>query len=370
MTGSTTVILPENLAVLPDKVADLEALTGVHETRLDGIDTAIAELELLPASSWESITDKPSSFPPATHSHSFGEITGLSETLGTWDLLLIGLTDRVDALEANPVDSGSSSFTVLTANTVLESNKSYFASIADLICVLPNAPTIGDFVDLVTGNYSLRINHGNASQQVLNSTTLSPVGSDNGIILKPYSSIRLVFTSANLWVSHNRNRIVNNWSNSPTFNSTSEKRDFTATTSATLEFGTTVDQIQNGIKQPNGSHVVSGVLSNAASVPLLITLASPTVLREIKVWSGQGNVPLNGASNYWTPQIQIYRGTTINDPLIGDFTFTNNTGIEQSKTVNDSIGSNQYLFVCSGAPIGLLELEIFGFALAQGEISI
>jgi hypothetical protein len=105
VSESSIVVLPENLAVLPDKVADLEALTTVHGSRLDGIDLSILELGLLPTSvSWESITDKPTSFNPSTHSHTISDISGLE-----------GLTNN-----------GNITTTLLTANSALESNKQYF----------------------------------------------------------------------------------------------------------------------------------------------------------------------------------------------------------------------------------------------------
>lgn len=103
MSPPSLVILPENIALLPEKVSDLEALTTVHESRLDGIDVALTELVAPPSSiDWDAVTGKPTSFNPAPHSHSFGDITDLSATLGTQDLLLIDISERVDALESSP----------------------------------------------------------------------------------------------------------------------------------------------------------------------------------------------------------------------------------------------------------------------------
>jgi hypothetical protein len=131
MSETVVYALPENIALLPNRVSDLEALTAVHESRLDGLDTAIAELEALPTSvSWESITGKPLTFNPSTHSHVIGDIQGLDE------------------LSAN---NGDITTIPLAVNTTLESNKRYLSTVANLIHSLPSTPAIGAGISLSTG---------------------------------------------------------------------------------------------------------------------------------------------------------------------------------------------------------------------------
>jgi hypothetical protein len=345
MTGSTTLILPENLAVLPDKVAVLEALTGGHETRLDGIDTAIAELEALPTSvSWESITDKPLTFNPATHSHVIGDISGLE-----------GLTNN-----------GNITATLLAANTTLESNKQYFSTVANLVCTLPSSPSIGDVIHLSTGNYSLRVNHGNASQQVLNGSTLTVAGTLNGIILKPYADISLMFLGASLWKTSYRIRTINNWVDSFTETVASIK----PYTVEALEAYTYNASGNNPSFIADGNKTTSGLMRSGGGtlgeLRLRLTFPYPTLLTSFNYWLGQ----FNGAFNMPT-SVDVYTGATVTPTnLKGAISLSGASGV---RSIANSEYASQYVFnfkLSGSGSISVLELETVGTQIISGEIVV
>jgi hypothetical protein len=225
--GSNSVSVPEELLALPARATDTEQNIENISTILDGLDLVDTALDgrlttlegSISSPLWTDITGKPTSFSPSSHSHVIADTTGLPEDLTALSagLALLAsdlgdLAERVETLEgAAPVTGNSLAITPLVVNTTLESNKSYLATAANLVCTLPSAPSIGDIVTLSTGNFSLKVNHGNSLQQVLNNNTLSTVGGLNGIILKAYADISLVFLGANLWKTTYRARVVSNW---------------------------------------------------------------------------------------------------------------------------------------------------------------
>lgn len=102
MSEAVVYALPESIALLPDRVTDVEETLAIVGTDIVTLQGKVETLEsATPSSDWEDITDKPSTFPPSTHGHEFSDITGLSETLGTQDLLILDLTDRVETLESS-----------------------------------------------------------------------------------------------------------------------------------------------------------------------------------------------------------------------------------------------------------------------------
>ncbi|MFN7762548.1 MAG: hypothetical protein ACK5RE_18025 [Pseudanabaena sp.] len=345
VSESSIVVLPENLAVLPDKVADLEALTTVHGSRLDGIDLSILELGLLPTSvSWESITDKPTSFNPSTHSHTISDISGLE-----------GLTNN-----------GNITTTLLTANSALESNKQYFSTVANLVCALPSSPSIGDVIHLSTGNHSLRVNHGNASQQVLNGNTLTVVGTLNGIILKPYADISLVFLGSNLWRTGYRIRTVNNWVDSFTETVASIK----SYTVEALEAYTYNASGNNPSFIVDGNKTTSGLMRSGGGtlgeLRLRLTFPYPTLLTSFNYWLGQ----FNGAFNMPT-SVDVYTGATVTPAnLKGAISLSGSTG---TRNITNSEYASQYVFnfkLANSGSISVLELETVGTQIISGEIVV
>lgn len=370
MSETVVYALPENIAQLPNRVTSLESAQAENIVYFGNIETILTALENQSVSvAWNDISGKPTSFTPSAHTHAIADISGLSLELGAINTDAANLTDRVEALETStPVISGSIVAILLTANAVLESNKLYFATVTDLVCVLPSSPSIGDFVDIATGNYSLRINHGNASQQVLNNNTLTSIGVDNGIILKPYSSIRLVLVSTSLWVSHVKIRTVNNWEVQ-----TSQKASFTisALNNPFPAFGTTVANMINGAKVPSGG-LQDGLLAGNNEVNFLLTFPSPIKVKQLKIWSGQGNVGLGQASQYTLDSCTVYRGANTSSPVIGNFVFANECGVEQSKDINDTVTTSQIVIQAlqASSTLGILEIEIWQEGTGGSEITV
>ena len=202
--GISAVIDGENIAAIPEQILSLPNNLQAINLQLDLIEQAIADLAQDDVD-WAEILNKPPNFPPASHNHTIADVSLL-------DLELQSLDTRLDLLEsAPPPVSVISGYLPLSTNQTLEVNKKYLATVSGLICTLPSSPNIGDFVEISTGNFDLRVNHGNATQVVRNSSTNTVQGAENGIILKPYSAITLLFVGSNLWISAITNRVINNW---------------------------------------------------------------------------------------------------------------------------------------------------------------
>ncbi len=367
--------LPELITGLPNRVTTLESIAVTQSSRLDEIQ---GNLDGMVAPTWDNLTGKPLTFPPSAHIHSISEVANLATSLvslgsdiDSAELSILDLTSRVNTLESNPVAS-STSFIPINTNQVLEANKGYVSTANNLVCTLPANPAIGDFIDLVNGNFaSFKINHGNTSQSILNSNTQTTVGSDSGIILKPYASIRLVFMGANLWVSHNRNRTINNFS--PIVSeSTASLKSYTVTSpNANLNFGTTLNSIRNGIKQPTGNFQTDGLLHETSSLILDITTNEPIILDSFNLFNGQGNVNQGATSDYSVGSCQVL----VNGQVVQNYTFTNQTGVQQSRNLPANLSpsaSYQFIFnaVSGSNRLGILELELIGRGSTGGEVSV
>lgn len=354
--------LPELITGLPVRVSNLE----------NGFENMVTP-------NWINLIGKPEAFPPYAHSHSITDITGLSsqlEFLETVDTTiegnLIDLGDRITSLESNPI-GGSSKLTLLSANTQLESNTSYLATVNNLICLLPPNPLIGDYVDLFNGNFgSFRANHGNNSQFILNNSTITIAGNtESGIVLKAYASIRLVYMGANLWVSFSRLRTINNFSPVISEPTSTAKTYSVSSPNANLNFGTTVNSIRNGVKQPTGAFMTDGLLHETSSLTLNITTNESIILDSFNLFNGQGNLVLGGTSDYAVGSCQVL----INGQIVQSYSFLNQNGIQQSRNLPANLSpSSSFQFIFSSFPgsnrLGILELELFGRGSVGGEVSV
>jgi hypothetical protein len=88
---------------LPDgKATQEQAETGTdNETWMTPLRTAQAIAELAPPPTWESVTGKPSVFPPANHTHPTSEILGLDQSLSDLEAADVALGQRIDYLTEN-----------------------------------------------------------------------------------------------------------------------------------------------------------------------------------------------------------------------------------------------------------------------------
>lgn len=324
------VVDGENTIGLPQEILDLPNNVQAIDLQLEQIENQIQEVEeSIPT--WDTLTAKPETFPPSSHTHTAEQITGLS----------VGKT-----------------IILLSANTTLESNKSYLATVNNLVCSLPANPQIGDFVELFNGNFaSFRINHGNTSQSILNNSTLTSSGStDSGIILKLYGYIGLVFMGSNLWVNDNKYRTVNNWMTEGDTEYTPSTKTYTATA---LSASYTYFETYNVARLNSGGVIVT----NASSFGIIITFPFATQMTSFTGSYGQ----FNGAFNF-PSSVKIYRGTTVNaSNLIYDQGIANN----QSRTITDTTPSTNFLFLFDGSTTqSILSLAIQGMRKSGGEVSV
>ena len=90
-------------AAIPDGTAtQAEAATGTDNTKwMTPLRTAQAIAELAPPPTWDSVLNKPSVFPPESHTHLKSEITGLPADLAALSAADTALGQRIDYLAAN-----------------------------------------------------------------------------------------------------------------------------------------------------------------------------------------------------------------------------------------------------------------------------
>jgi hypothetical protein len=384
--GSNTAAIPELILNLPSIVSGLQGDVFGLNVDIEGLQSAIASLAL---PSWNEIQGKPQSFPPSSHNHAIEEIEGLQEILNQISLGVTGLEQGLEANTGNfaeidtdiaalnvrittientpPVLSGGGGITLLASNILLESGKEYLATIANLVCTLPNSPSIGDVITLRTGDFPLRINHGNTSQQVLNNSTLSMAGALNGIILKANADITLVSLGANLWKSSYRARTTNNWIDSFT-ESVASIKPYSPTPLETYTYnaaGNNVNLITDGNKTNSGVMRSGG--GTLGELRILLTFPYPTMLTSFNYWLGQ----FNGAFNMPTA-VDVYIGATVAPAnLKGAISLSGATGVRSLNTNTDF--STQYVFVFrlpNSGSISVLELEAVGRQIISGEIAV
>ncbi|MCA6588081.1 MAG: hypothetical protein IM531_02470 [Pseudanabaena sp. M090S1SP1A06QC] len=397
---SNTAPIPQNILLLPNQVMAIEQAIQYLN---DQISTGSLSV------SWDEITAKPTSFNPSSHNHEILEINGLttalnskassghnhsiSEVSGLTDTLnaksntghthsisnidglsttlssinseLTSIDGRLDTLETATSGSSSSSqnFISISANQALESNKNYFAATSGLVCAFPSSPSIGDILKLSTGNYSFRVNHGNGSQYVLNSFTNTSLGTDSGIILKPYSAIELIYQGSNLWVSGYRTRSINNWS-PPILETTASQKSYTATE---LEPYTYFESYRPNLLN-NGNFSI-GVTKNGGGttnqLQVLFTFPQPVNLTSFDYWLGQ----FNGLHNM--PQsCDVFIGNTVDvTKLIGSFNFPSHTG--RINLTNTQFSDTYVInFKSNSQTISVGEVQMIGKGTLGGEISV
>ena len=90
-------------AAIPDgKATQAEAEAGTDNDKwMTPLRTAQAIAELAPPPTWESVTGKPSVFPPANHTHPTSEVTGLDQNLAALEAADAALSQRIDYLTEN-----------------------------------------------------------------------------------------------------------------------------------------------------------------------------------------------------------------------------------------------------------------------------
>lgn len=90
-------------AAMPDgKATQEQAETGTdNSTWMTPLRTAQAIAELAPPPTWESVTGKPSVFPPESHTHPTSEILGLDQSLSDLEAADVALGQRIDYLTEN-----------------------------------------------------------------------------------------------------------------------------------------------------------------------------------------------------------------------------------------------------------------------------
>ncbi|PZU94931.1 MAG: hypothetical protein DCE90_14020 [Pseudanabaena sp.] len=337
LNESNTVPIPSQILALPNQFSLLE-------NDLSELELAVQGLEA-PTVNWDSIQNKPLSFNPSTHSHSITEITGLSTELTI-------ITDRLDDIEALP-QAGSEALSFLTQNSVL-ADGSYLSLVPNLVCTLPSQPDTGDRIALTAGNHNLQVRHGNGTNQIRNGANLTMLGADEGIILRPYSRIELIYLD-DKWISFERVGTVDN------FMSIYQVPYTVATDSFVDPFGTPLNNIFNGVKVPTGAFTTDGVMARQNILNLTLSFASPIIPRQLRLWGGQGNDSFGGAAQYGLSGITVYAGTSSSGQLLGTFTFSNLNGIEQVRDIVTNTSVSSLFLVCTGNAnnIGILELEVY-----------
>ena len=386
-----------NSVTIPLQILELPTKMGLIQTKLDDLgisdnsqSSRITALEIIPVTPliWENIANKPVTFNPNSHSHTIGDVTDLQTTLdgksntghahtvSNISFLadtLSSLDTRIVTLETAPiaVSSGGANIAV-SANRLLESNKSYVAVTSGLNLLLPSNPATGDKIELTTGNFDLKIEQ-NTNQVIQNLSTATTLGSAKGVILKPYSSICLVFIQAGLWISSFRSRIINNFE-PISIEPNSVLKPYTPTLfgSANLAYSTTIANINNNQLAAN-DYINNGLLADIPTVRVLAQFTSPIRLDIFEFYSGQGNVGTGSANDgYKVSTINIYSGSDLSN-LIGTFNPSNINGSKQTFTVNTSgFAYSAYIFEFTriGNGIGILELDLFGRSQIGGEVIV
>lgn len=331
--GNASTSIPAIILGLPDRVTAIEAIPPLS---LSATNTAIGALQL--------------------------SETSQNTAIGTIQTNVANLS----LLVSNPQSSNT---ILLAVDSILQSFKSYFASGANLTFTLPASPSIGDSIEISTGDYDLNLKHGNGVQRVLNNNTQTLIGASSGLILKPYSTIALTFNTGNLWVSKYRHRTINNYS-LPSIGAEQFIPVTLSAVNAVSQFGTNLGMIQNGIKTPTGS-LNDGYLSSQNFLNLVVTANTPFVLSRLKLWTGQGNVN-SGATSYRVDQVIAYDGSLNTSPILSTRTFANTSAVEQDRLIaNTAIAKNAYLLAFTSAVhIGILELECFGMPSLGSETSV
>jgi hypothetical protein len=139
-------------AVVPDgKATQLEAEAGTDNTKwMTPLRTAQAIAELAPPPTWDSVTGKPTSFPPATHTHATTDIIGLSAfivasapglSITTTTHIADGLTDTYSV---GGLASADPSAVLVSLNGVTQSpGTDYMVNLATSKIIFDDYPSAG-----------------------------------------------------------------------------------------------------------------------------------------------------------------------------------------------------------------------------------
>lgn len=384
VNGSNSVSIPEQILGLPSRLKTLEVDTGLNLSAIESINTVLNSsnsidveqnlrldaLEGISVSpSWGSITDKPTVITGLAtwESEIESEIVSISDGIAS-------LSGRVSTLESAAPSSSSASvaYTSLAIDSNLEINKSYLATVSGLTGTLPISPTIGDIISFSTGNFSFSIKHGNSSQRVLNNSTLTVAGANNGIVLKPYADVDIVCLGSNLWKTTYRARTINNFTPLGLESSDSLKAYTASSPNLSIAYGAALAFMHNGVKLPTGSYAGDGFLSNNSSGAIVITFAEAVILDSLKLWNGQGNYGVGASADYWIANMTIYAGNSAAGENLGNLVFANSTGTEQAKTITPNTSPSREFFLSVSSPtnVGILELEFYGKAATGGETAV
>jgi hypothetical protein len=372
--------LSEQITGLPNRVTLLEGNWGTQNTRLSSLESALNSLS---NPDWNDIADKPTTFTPSNHNHSISDITGLSNQLQTIESSIVdldGIASRIDtrvtsleSVTGNSSNSGSTTYNLLVNNSFLEVNKAYFIAGNNLELSLPPNPTLANYIDLSIHNFSAKVFHGTTSQSILNNSSLSISGTQSGIILKPYSSCRLMFLGNNLWMLQHKDRAVNNWL-APSLMA-NQRLNYTASLiGASAQYGSTVSGLYNGVKIQSGN-LADGMItdtSNPANIRLQLNFSIPVALTSFKIWNGQGNSA--GASR--SPQSFKLLRSDFSE--IEAFSCAGRlaeyTEFNYSLSNPDSSDTATQWFLeflnNQSSLIALMELEVYGFAVSGGEVVV
>lgn len=296
---------------------------------------------------------------PYAHNHLISEITGLNDVLDDHE-------QRIAAIElAQPSSFSTANLIVVTANRSLDINSDYFIDVSGLALTLPSDPSLGNFVRIYNNNFDTRVNHGNANQKIKNNTTDTLIGIDNGLILKPYSSIELVYVGFDLWISVVKIRQVNNF-NVPELEAIATQKTYTplALQTYTFQSGQGLAQINDG--NPNTGVMKTGGTANTGLI-ISATFAQSTQLNSIRIHSGQ----FNGDFNMPTT-VKVYKGSgAILDNLIATFNSIdnpNNAVHTLTNLVSDTVFTFEFLPI--SGDISIRELTLFGKSVSGGEIVV
>ena len=261
--------------------------------------------------------------------------------------------------------SGGQNHAPISANITLQSNKNYLAIAIGLIWLLPVNPSIGDVINLSTGNFSLKVLQNNANHQILNANTLTKLGINNGLILKNNADVAVIFVGNNLWKTVFKTRIINNWIDITTDNIPVIQPYFPTALEAQEYY-----HIYDLARVNDGNTISSGVmLDNSASSLLAfsLTFTEPIILTGMNYWLGQ----FNGLVNFPTG-FNLYTGSSIDqNNLIQSNTLTNANGYIPVYGVLQAVNTYVIAFSRDGNPVmSVLELQALGSSSISGEVIV
>ena len=161
--GITALVDGENTAAVPEIILDLPPIIAGIQGDILGLNIDVQGLQQSVADTsldWNSITGKPETFAPSTHTHAIGDVTGLETSLTTLtnnlaaiDTDITNLSSRVDDLEsATPVSAIAISTTGLLT---LAQNASTQVTAKEILKIYKRESLIGaNLIATMTSNTS------------------------------------------------------------------------------------------------------------------------------------------------------------------------------------------------------------------------